>query len=43
MAIRYYNMPYTYSATLDVANYVFAFIFNIECIMKIIGLGKSYF
>jgi hypothetical protein len=43
MAIRYFNMPFMYSNTLEITNIVFAMIFNIECIMKIIGLGKSYF
>jgi hypothetical protein len=43
MAIRYFNMPDMYSNALEDANIVFAMIFNIECIMKIIGLGKSYF
>jgi hypothetical protein len=43
MAIRYYDMNPTYSLTLDVFNYIFAFIFNVECVFKIIGLGKKYF
>lgn len=43
MAIRYFNMPTNYSNILDIANYVFALIFNLECFMKITGLGKLYF
>ena len=44
MAIRHDGMPLSMSRTLEYLNYVFAFIFNAEMIMKLIGLGyKQYF
>lgn len=44
MAIRHDGMPKNMSVTLEYMNYVFAFIFNAEMIMKLIGLGyKQYF
>ena len=43
MAIRFYDMTPTYSLTLDIFNYIFAFIFNVECVLKILALGKKYF
>jgi len=43
MAIRYFNMPSGLDYTIDISNYIFAGIFNIECLMKLIGLGKDYF
>jgi voltage-gated sodium channel len=43
MSIRYFQMPELYSNALEMANYVFAIIFNVECLMKLIGLGKTYF
>ena len=27
----------------EIANYVFAFVFNMEMILKLVGLGKIYF
>lgn len=43
MAIRYYQMNPTYASSQDICNYIFSFVFNCECIFKIIGLGKRYF
>lgn len=44
MAIRHDGMPEDMSTSLEYMNYVFAFIFNAEMIMKLIGLGyKQYF
>ncbi len=43
MAIRYFNMPINYSNILDISNYTFALIYNLEAIIKIIAIGKRYF
>lgn len=43
MTIRYFGMPKELSTALDVGNYIFAAIFNLEMIFKLIGLGTSYF
>lgn len=43
MAIRYYGMSPTYSLVLDVLNYIFAFVFNLEALFKLLGLGRMYF
>ena len=36
-------MTKTYEDILEYANFGFAFIFNVEAIVKLIGLGKTYF
>ena len=43
MAIKYHDMPEKLSEGLEIANYVFAFIFNLEMIFKMIGFSKFYF
>jgi len=43
MAMRFFDMPETYDFVLEVANYTFAGIFNVECIFKLIGMRKLYF
>ena len=43
MAMRYYRMTPDYELALENANMVFAFIFNFECIIKIVAMGKYYF
>jgi hypothetical protein len=36
-------MDKTYESVLENLNYGFALIFNFECIVKVIGLGRSFF
>ena len=36
-------MTDVYSNFLEISNYIFAFIFNLECVFKLLGLGKAYF
>ena len=36
-------MPYEYELALEIMNYIFASIFNIECGLKLSAWGKSYF
>lgn len=41
--MRYSTMSTIYSDSLDQLNIIFAIIFNLECVLKIIGLGSRYF
>ena len=43
MAMRYARMSDTYELALESINYVFSFIFNVECVLKLTGLGTHYF
>ena len=43
MACQYARMSDTYADTIEYLNYGFSVIFNIEMIIKIIGLAKRYF
>jgi len=43
MAMAYFGMGDIYSFSLDVANFIFAMIFNMEAVLKIVALGKLYF
>jgi hypothetical protein len=44
LAIEWYDQPDTVNFTLDIINYVFAIIFTVEFILKLIALGfKNYF
>lgn len=43
MSMRYARMSNTYERILESINYVFSLIFNIELILKLIGLGFHYF
>ena len=42
MGIRYSRMSDEYSFSLDVINYIFTGIYNIEVIIKFIGIGLKY-
>ena len=42
MGIRYAEMSDQYSLSLEILNYIFTFIYNIELIIKFIGLGFRY-
>jgi len=41
--MRYARMSYTYEYTLEMINFIFSIIFNIEAILKLIALGWHYF
>ena len=43
MAMRYARMTEEYESVIEIINYVFAVIFNIEMIIKMIGLSYKYF
>jgi hypothetical protein len=43
MAIKHYQMPKELEDFSEKINYVFTFIFNLEMILKLIGLRKVYF
>jgi hypothetical protein len=43
MAITYFGEGDTYSLFIEVMNYIFAFIFTVECVVKLLALGDLYF
>ena len=43
MAIKHYRMSQSLKDLSEYSNYVFAVVFNMEMILKLIGLGKIYF
>ena len=43
MALRYYQMDEGYSQWLDIFNYIFTFIYNLEAGLKIFACGHNYF
>jgi uncharacterized membrane protein len=43
MSMRYARMSDTYEMTLEFLNYSFSLVFNIEMVLKLIGMGKHYF
>jgi len=43
MAMKHFSMSESYESTLDYFNYAFVIIFDIECLIKLIALGKYYF
>lgn len=43
MAMRHHNMSDSLVQISTVSNYVFSAVFNIEMILKLIGLGSEYF
>ena len=43
MAIKHYRMSTLLVDISEYANYVFAFVFNVEMILKLLGLKKEYF
>lgn len=43
LAVNWYLIPESVSETIKIINYVFAGIFAIEAIIKIIALGRGYF
>lgn len=43
LTMSFYEEPSALSKATEILNYIFAVIFTLEAIIKIIGLGKSYF
>lgn len=43
MALKHYRMSQLLVDISEYANYVFAFVFNVEMILKLLGLKKEYF
>ena len=43
MAMKYYTMTKKLEGILENCNYFFAAVFNVECVLKLIALGKTYF
>ncbi len=43
MALLHYRIDSTFESVLEFINYIFAAIFNIECIIKLTALGRAYF
>ena len=43
MALKFYLMPVQMNNFFTNLNYFFAAVFNIEAILKIIGMGRFYF
>jgi len=43
MAMSFFGMEDMYSFVLDVCNFIFAMIFNVECVLKLIALDYHYF
>lgn len=43
IAMTYARMSDGYKLSIEIINYIFVFFYNVECVMKIIGLGKQYF
>ena len=42
-AMTYHRMSDSYALFIEVMNYIFVFLYNVEFVLKIIGLGKQYF
>ena len=43
MSIKFHRMPKEMDFTLEITNYIFAFIFLLEAVFKILGQGRMYF
>ena len=43
MAITYFGEGDVYSLFIEIMNYIFAFIFSVECATKLLALGDRYF
>lgn len=43
LAISWYDEPHSVSLTMEILNGFFTVVFTIECVIKILGLGKLYF
>ena len=43
MALMHYRINPKFEYALEIVNYFFAIVFTLECLLKLLGLGKSYF
>jgi voltage-gated sodium channel type IV alpha len=43
MALRFYQMNETFGMWLDISNYIFTLIYNLEAALKIFACGHNYF
>ena len=43
MAVVHYRQSETLTEALDIMNYIFAFVFNVEMILKLLAYGRNYF
>ena len=43
MAMVHYLQSETFTFTLEILNYIFAFVFNVEMILKLLAQGRNYF
>ena len=43
MAVVYLGMSDTFKLVLEIMNYIFAAIFNMEMILKLFAMGSCYF
>ena len=43
IAMTYNRMSKSYERFIEVMNYIFVIIYNVEFVIKIIGIGKQYF
>lgn len=43
MTIRHHNMSETFVDITTISNYIFSAVFNLEMVLKLIGLGSEYF
>ena len=43
IAMIYARMSKDYELSIEILNYMFVFFYNVEFVMKVIGLGKQYF
>lgn len=43
LAMTHATMSDGYAEALSILNYIFIFCYNVEFVLKIIGLGKQYF
>ena len=43
MSLNYFGMEDDFRFSLEVLNFLFAMVFNFECVVKLIGLKEKYF
>ena len=43
MAMNYFGMEDDFRSALEVLNFIFAMVFNFECVVKLIGLKEKYY
>lgn len=43
MSMNYFGMDDDFRTALEVLNFIFAMVFNIECVIKLLALKEKYF